>query len=140
MKVLPIKALKSLKKWTFGPKMWRFIQILLYWWFNQEWRFICVDTVFFHFRAAADSWEDEYTDMDAQGSALISSYYGSPGLNNQNCELYICWDHYTQMIWKDTSQVCSLIMYCSYVFLNIFLTLFFKYLPTYLAWMCSMCR
>ena len=68
--------------------------------------------------------------MDAQGSALISSYYGSPGLNNQNCELYICWDHYTQMIWKDTSQVCSLIMYCSYVFLNIFLTLFFKYLPS----------
>ena len=39
-------AHKSLKKWTFGPKKWRFIQILLYWWFNQEWRFICVDTVF----------------------------------------------------------------------------------------------
>ena len=46
LKILPIKASKSLKKWTFGPKKWRFIQILLYWWFNQEWRFICVDTVF----------------------------------------------------------------------------------------------
>ena len=45
MKILPIKASKSLKKWTFGPKKWRFIQILLYWWFNQEWSFICVDTV-----------------------------------------------------------------------------------------------
>ena len=45
MKILPIKASKSLKKWTFGPKKWRFIQNLLYWWFNQEWSFICVDTV-----------------------------------------------------------------------------------------------
>ena len=45
LKILPIKASKSLKKWTFGPKKWRFIQILLYWWFNQEWRFICVDMV-----------------------------------------------------------------------------------------------
>ena len=45
LKILPIKASKSLKKWTFGPKKWRFIQILLYWWFNQEWSFICVDTV-----------------------------------------------------------------------------------------------
>ena len=45
LKILPIKASKSLKKWTFGPKHWRFIQILLYWRFNQEWSFICVDTV-----------------------------------------------------------------------------------------------
>ena len=45
LKILAIKASKSLKKWTFGPKKWRFIQILLYWWFNQEWSFICVDTV-----------------------------------------------------------------------------------------------
>ena len=45
LKILPIKASKSLKKWTFGPKQWRFIQILLYWRFNQEWSFICVDTV-----------------------------------------------------------------------------------------------
>ena len=36
LKILPLKASKSLKKWTFGPKKWRF---------NQEWRFICVDTV-----------------------------------------------------------------------------------------------
>ena len=45
LKILPIKASKSLKKWTFGPKKWWFIQILLYWRFNQEWRFICVDMV-----------------------------------------------------------------------------------------------
>ena len=40
-----MKSSKCLKKWTFGPKKWWFIQILLYWWFKQEWRFICVDTV-----------------------------------------------------------------------------------------------
>ena len=45
MKILPKKDSKCLKKWTFGPKKWWFIQILLYWWFKQEWRFICVDTV-----------------------------------------------------------------------------------------------
>ena len=29
----------------FCSKKWWFIQILLYWWFNQEWRFICIDRV-----------------------------------------------------------------------------------------------
>ena len=46
LKFLPIKDSKSLQKGTFGPKKCRFILILLYWWFNQEWRFICVDTEF----------------------------------------------------------------------------------------------
>ena len=40
-----IFAPKSLKKWTFGSKKWWFIQILLKWWFNQEWHTIGADTV-----------------------------------------------------------------------------------------------
>ena len=68
LKILPIKALKSLKEWTFGPKKWRFIQILLYWWFNQEWRFICVDTVCWmemsdFWSLAADTWPNPQLDI-----------------------------------------------------------------------------
>ena len=34
-----------LKKWTFGAKKWRFIQICPKWRSNQDWPSICVDTV-----------------------------------------------------------------------------------------------
>ena len=33
-----------LKKWTFGAKKWRFIQICPKWRSNQDWRSICADT------------------------------------------------------------------------------------------------
>ena len=36
---------KSLKKWTFWAKKWRFILIFCKWRFNQEWRFIGADTI-----------------------------------------------------------------------------------------------
>ena len=36
---------KNPKKRTFGQKKWWLIWILYWWWFNQEWRSICADTV-----------------------------------------------------------------------------------------------
>ena len=45
IRILPNFASKSPKKWTFRAKKWRFIRILLKWRSNQEWPFICADTV-----------------------------------------------------------------------------------------------
>ena len=45
IRILPNFASKSPKKWTFRAKKWQFIKILLKWRSNQEWPFICADTV-----------------------------------------------------------------------------------------------
>ena len=45
IRIFPIFAWKSPKKWTFRAKKWRFIKFLLKWWSNQERPFICADMV-----------------------------------------------------------------------------------------------
>ena len=66
IRIFPIFASKRPKKWTFKAKKWHLIRILSKWLSNQEWPFICADTVCNLILFSIHSWE-----IQCWGNSLV---------------------------------------------------------------------